>query len=75
MTILTRWTGSTDPADKSGLATFTHGERLLQLKLASFEDARALDEMMDKVMLQARRDSRKAIADWLRGAADQMGVA
>lgn len=74
MTILTRWNGSTDPADKSGTATFTHGDRVLQVRLESFKDAQALDELMDRAMLTARQESRRALAAWLRGAADQLGV-
>lgn len=74
MTALTRWQGSTDPADKSGTATFALGDRVLQVRLRSFDDARALDELIDKAVLTARRDSRKALAAWMRGAADQMEV-
>lgn len=74
MTALTRFQASTDPADKSGTATFVVAERVLQLKLASFKDAQALDELIDRAALQSKRDSRKAMESWLRGAADQLGV-
>ena len=74
MTALTRFQASVDPADKSGTATFVVAERVLHVKLASFKDAQALDELIDRAALTAKRESRKALASWLRGAADQMGV-
>lgn len=75
MTALTRWQGSADAADQSGTATFVQGDRVLQVHLASFKDAQALDELIDRAALQAKMDSRRALAAWLRGAADQLGVA
>lgn len=75
MTAMTQFQGSPDPADKGGTATYVVADRVIQVRLASFEDARAIDELIDRAAMQSKRESRKAIAAWLRGAADQMGVA
>lgn len=57
------------------MATFVLGERVLQIRLASFADAQALDELIDRAAMTARRESRKELSQWLRGAANQLDVA
>ena len=72
MTTLLRWQGSTDPTKKNGTATFTLNERLLQVPLASFDDARALDEFIDLAVLRARRSVRAACSSYIRAAATHL---
>ena len=71
MTALTRWTGD-GLAVMTGTATFTHGERVLEVRLQSFADAKALDELIDLVALRGRRAARAACASYMRAAATQL---
>lgn len=60
----TRWQGSTDPADMTGLATYAAGGHTITVPLQSLADAQALADMMQAAAQQARR----AQAEFLRGA-------
>lgn len=72
MTTLTRWLASTDPADKTGVATFSAHGTTVHIPLESFDDARQLDEFIDRAVLKAKNSSRVAIANFVRGTAAQI---
>ena len=71
MTTLLRWTDDT-PSSKTGTATFSHGNTVIQVRLEKFADARALDEFVDLVSLRGRRAARAACANYVRAAATHL---
>lgn len=72
MTTLMRWQANIDPDQLGGMATFTFGDRMLQVRLESFADARAIDELIDLVALRSRRAARVACANYVRAAATHL---
>ena len=73
MTTLLRWQASTDSAERRGMATFTRGgDQVLQVRLESFADAKAIDDLIDLVVLRAKRATRAACASYVRTAAAQL---
>ena len=75
MTALKRWTPTVGKPEAGGAALFEFEDRRLILHLCRFEDAQALDELLDLVILRTRRRSAKTTADWLRRSADGMEAA
>jgi len=69
---LTRWRGSTDPADLSGVATFYAGGRSLDVPLPSFAAARDLAALIEAGQQAAAAQARRAAVNYLRGAAQQL---
>lgn len=63
---------SADPADRSGIATFSHGGAQVAVPLPSFEHARQLEGWANALVRQARADARAAAVQYLRGVAERM---
>lgn len=72
MSNLTRWLGSTEPNDESGLATFSAAGRVLVIRLQSFADAQAMDAVIGDAEKLAAERARHTCARYLRGAAANM---
>lgn len=71
MTQLTRWTG--DGLDvHTGTATYTFGERVLQVRLQSFADAQAINDLFAVAARQARESAARAWASYIRAAATHL---
>ena len=69
MTSMTRWIGSTDPADLTGTATYTVGVTIAAIELDSFTTARLIERLIDTARLQGAAEARRAAAEFMRGAA------
>lgn len=68
MTSMTRWIGSTDPANPAGVATYTYCGRSIELPMPSFSRAREVEQFIGHVVGNARRQQREAFAAQIRGA-------
>lgn len=62
------WRGSTDPADKGGVAVFAAGKRTATVRLESFDDYMALLAVIEAARLSAL----DAQAMFLRGAINRI---
>lgn len=72
MTSMTRWVGSTDPADLTGTATFTVGGTIAAIRLEDCQTAHLIDRLIDTAYRQGADSARKAAANFMRGAADNL---
>lgn len=72
MTSMTRWIGSTDPADTTGTATYTVGETIAAIRLDDFKTAQLIERLIDTARLQGAAEARRAAAAFLRGAANNL---
>lgn len=61
---ITRWKGSAEADDPSGIATFSAGDYSVDVALDSFERARALSDLIAMAVSRAK----KSQAAYLRGA-------
>jgi len=66
---MTRWTGSTDPADPAGTATYTVGGTIAAIELDNFTTARLIERLIDSARMQGAAEARRAAAEFMRGAA------
>lgn len=71
MTTLRNWQPN-DDGTGFGLATFTIGDKMLQVRLESLSAARAIDDMVDLMVLRARRKERVMVANQIRDLAHQV---
>lgn len=69
MTAMTRWVGSTDPADTSGTATYAVGDTIAAIRLDDFCTAQLIERLIDTARLHGAAEARRAAADFMRGAA------
>lgn len=72
MTSMTRWTGSTDPDDETGTATYTVGTTIAAIRLDDFQTAQLIERLIDTARMQGAAEARSAAAAFLRGAAANM---
>lgn len=61
---LTRWQASAEADDPTGIATFSAGDYSVDVRLDSFERARALNDLIGMAVSRAK----KSQAAYLRGA-------
>lgn len=64
------WTGSTDPADASGVAKFRMDGVDYSLRLDSFTSYQMLDGMLDVAFKQGKRFAAQAIRSHINTAMD-----
>jgi hypothetical protein len=69
MTSMTRWTGSTDPEDASGTATYAVGATIAAIRLDDFQTAQLIERLIDTARMQGAAQARRAAAEFMRGAA------
>lgn len=69
---MTRWTGSTDPADHTGTATYTVGATIAAIRLDDFRTAQLIERLIDTARLQGAAEARRAAAEFMRGAANNL---
>lgn len=60
---------SSDPADPSGVATYTYCGKTFEHPMPSFARARELEQFIGFVIGQSNRRAREAAARYMRGAA------
>lgn len=72
MTSLTRWVGSTDPADLTGTATYTVGGAIAAIRLDDFRTAQLIARLIDTARMHGAAEARRAAADFMRGAANNL---
>ena len=71
MTTLLKWTGD-GKGVLCGTAIFSLGDTVVKVRLETFGDARALDELIDLAVLRGRRSARAACASYVRAAATHL---
>lgn len=63
---------SSDPADTTGVATYTYCGQTIELPMPSFARAREVERFMEHLLRQARRQATQAAVAHLRGTANTM---
>lgn len=60
---------SSEPADTTGVATYTYCGQTIELPMPSFKRAREVERFMEFLLRQARRQAITAAVAQMRGAA------
>lgn len=63
---------SSEPADTTGVATYTYCGQTIELPMPSFARARDVEKFMDHLLRQARRKAIGAVVQQMRGAANTL---
>lgn len=72
ITSLYRWLGSENPENHAGHATFKAGHQSVTVSLASFEDARAIANLIDHATKTSRDTALASFSGFVRGALNQL---
>lgn len=55
------WSGTSEPEDKSGIATFRRCNTTIEVSMISFDEALKIDKMLDTVYKQGKNDGMNTI--------------